>query len=113
MSDLSDYLNENSGTINAFSQYTAITQRRQQIARQKDQTDAIRAQTRALEEQNHLEQDRVILEKQRLAAEESERKQRHLEDKQLKQVRRLMVDCIESLERLKVIRPAPACSQQQ
>ena len=119
MSDFNDMLNENDGAINAYAQIGAIAQRRDLIEKQKLQTLAIQSQTRELESQtrelqksNRIEQDRANIENQRLSiesqraqAEASERKHRRLQADQLKQVRVLMADCMESIERLKKLKP--------
>ena len=114
MSDLFDGLNQNAGVINYYAQVTALHQRRDQIKQQAIHTEAIQQQTRELEKNNQIEKDRaeierqrLMLEKRRAQAEESEREQRRLQSEQVRQIRVLMADCLQSIEQLKKIRPAP------
>ena len=59
------------------------------------------------EDRAEIEQQRLNIEQQRLKAEDSERRQVHLQAEQIKQLRSLMADTMDSLDRLKKLRPAP------
>lgn len=112
MSDFQETLNENAGSVNFYSQWAAVHQRSELIKQSGLQREALQAQTRELEKQTRIQQDRAELEKQRLKiekqrveAEASEREQRRLQAEQIKQVRMLMDDCLESIGRLKKLKP--------
>ncbi len=86
----------------------------QQREAARAQAEATREQARVLGEQNRIEQSRsetergrLNIEAQRFAAENAEREQRRLQADQIKQLRVLMADTMDSLARLKKIRPAP------
>ncbi len=87
---------------------------REQTRVLEKQAAAAQAQRHALEEQNRIEQSRskteqgrLNIEAQRFAAENAEREQRRLQADQIKQLRILMADTMDSLAQLKKIRPAP------
>jgi formylglycine-generating enzyme required for sulfatase activity len=109
MSDLQDSFNENDGMLNAMGHMAAISQRNRQIAQQKEQAEAIRKQTEVLEASNRIEADRaevekqrLKIEKQRLLADEAEREMRRQQAEQVRQLRNLMVDSMETLESVKI-----------
>ena len=123
MSDSPDWIDNSSlfhgadkhaGAVNFVAQMAAVQQRRDLIEKQRQHTQALALQTKLIEQQNRIEQNRAELEEQRLEiekkraeAEASERKQRQLQAEQIKQVRLLMADCLESIGRLKKIKPTP------
>jgi hypothetical protein len=114
MSDFRETLNDNAGYVNFYASMAAVHQRQALMKQQGLQTEALQAQIRELEKQNRIEEDRAELEKQRLEIEEqraeaeaSEREQRRLQAEQIKQVRLLMADCLESIGRLKKLKPTP------
>lgn len=100
----------------------AISQRNQQIAQQKEQAEAIRKQTAELEKANRIEADRAQIERQRLAieqqrleADELEREMRKQQAEQVRQLRNLMVDSMDTLESVKkslVIQPVDEASKE-
>ena len=105
---MQDSFNENDGLLNAMGHMAAISQRNQQIAQQKEQAEAIRKQTAELEKANRIEADRAQIERQRLAieqqrleADELEREMRKQQAEQVRQLRNLMVDSMDTLESLK------------
>jgi hypothetical protein len=114
MSDFRETLNENAGYVDYWAGMAACQQRKQLLEDQKLQSAEMQKQNSLLEKQNQIEQDRAKLEKQRLEieqlrakAEASEREQRRLQAEQIKQVRLLMADCLESIGRLKKLKPTP------
>ena len=105
---MQDSFNENDGLLNAMGHMAAISQRNQQIAQQKEQAEAIRKQTAELEKANRIEADRAQIERQRLAieqqrleADELEREMRKQQAEQVRQLRNLMVDSMDTLESVK------------
>ena len=105
---IEDSFNENDGLLNAMGHMAAISQRNQQIAQQKEQAEAIRKQTAELEKANRIEADRAQIERQRLAieqqrlqADELEREMRKQQAEQVRQLRNLMVDSMDTLELVK------------
>jgi hypothetical protein len=105
---MQDSFNENDGLLNAMGHMAAISQRNQQIAQQKEQAEAIRKQTAELEKANRIEADRAQIERQRLAieqqrleADEVEREMRKQQAEQVRQLRNLMVDSMDTLESVK------------
>lgn len=105
---MQDSFNENDGLLNAMGHMAAISQRNQQIAQQKEHAEAIRKQTAELEKANRIEADRAQIERQRLAieqqrleADELEREMRKQQAEQVRQLRNLMVDSMDTLESVK------------
>ena len=105
---MQDSFNENDGLLNAMGHMAAISQRNQQIAQQKEHAAAIRKQTAELEKANRIEADRAQIERQRLAieqqrleADELEREMRKQQAEQVRQLRNLMVDSMDTLESVK------------
>ena len=98
----------------AAANILAISQRQRVLDNQHKQTAELQRQTEAIEAQNRVEQDRtglerqrLIIEGQRLQIENSEREARRLHAEQIKQLRVLMAGTMDSLDRLKKLRPAP------
>ena len=90
----------------------SIDLQREQIAEQRRQGEAQNRIAQELESSQHralveLERQRLIIEGQRLQIENSEREARRLHAEQIKQLRVLMADTMDSLDRLKKLRPAP------
>jgi hypothetical protein len=105
---MQDSFNENDGLLNAMGHMAAISQRNKQIAQQKEHAEAIRKQTAELEKANRIEADRAQIERQRLAieqqrleADELEREMRKQQAEQVRQLRNLMVDSMDTLESVK------------
>jgi formylglycine-generating enzyme required for sulfatase activity len=105
---MQDSFEENDGMLNAMGHMAAISQRNQQIAQQKEHAEAIRKQTAELEKANRIEADRAQIERQRLAieqqrlqADELEREMRKQQAEQVRQLRNLMVDSMDTLESVK------------
>jgi hypothetical protein len=103
-----DSFEENDGFNNALGHMAAISQRNKQIAQQKEHAEAIRKQTAELEKANRIEADRAQIERRRLAideeraeAEEIDREMRRQQAEQVRQLRNLMVDSMETLELVK------------
>ena len=102
---------QNADLLAIHQRSRGLDQQREQLAAAQRQATAnaiAAARTAGIEQDRaDLEGQRLVIEKQRLKAEESERRQVHLQAEQIKQLRSLMADTMDSLDRLKKLRPAP------
>ena len=89
------------------NQHKQTAELQRQTAELQRQTEAIEAQNRVEQDRTGLERQRLIIEEQRLQIENSEREARRLHAEQIKQLRVLMAGTMDSLDRLKKLRPAP------